>query len=262
MKINNIQIVLSCLITVTVVQSVVFLTITIYWSRFRNANNVPKTSQLCADCKDLVPEYDNSGIISQVEQFRTYPSLQCCGGTEDFLRLASQKVTKDTFYSRIRYMVTESVYSMCDSDVDQTPYVQAVGIRGYKPIGALNLLLWNENRKTVTQPSIHRITHLHEEGEIFIRRAGLYTVSSRLFLQANVTTLDGIFSHYIYVLSHKYGSWRMLTERKMLLGEHTKFSMINAVFKLDLHDRLSVAVTDMKNIDTNSDDNVFSVHFA
>ncbi|XP_052219229.1 uncharacterized protein LOC127836599 [Dreissena polymorpha] len=160
-------------------------------------------------------------------------------------------------------MVTGAVYQMCDSHVHHTRYVQAVGITGSKPVGGLYQLFWNENGKTVTQPSIQHITHLQDEGEIFIRHAGLYTVSSRIAIKTNDTTFDGIFSHFYYVLSHKYGTRRMLGERRTTLdGRYQTFSTFRSVYDLDLHDRLSIVINKPEHIDKQSNDNMFSVYFA
>ncbi|KAH3804875.1 uncharacterized protein LOC127836537 isoform X2 [Dreissena polymorpha] len=252
-----------CLITITIVQSVVFLVVTSNWTTIRRVNNEPNTVQLCTVCEVLVPMIDKNGIASQVAKLKEPPNLQCCGGAAEIITLSAQKQTADIFYKRIRYMVPEAVYKMCDSSVDQTPYVRAVGITGFKHVGALYQPLWNQNGQTVTQPSINHITHLQDEGEIFIRLAGLYMISSRLAIQTNASTIDSVFSHSIYVLSHKYGTRRLLGERRTtLFGGDQTVSTFTAVYSLDLHDRLSVGINNPEHIDAQSNNNTFSIHSA
>ncbi|KAH3804878.1 hypothetical protein DPMN_133170 [Dreissena polymorpha] len=167
------------LIVAMALLSLAWVIITVYWLRVRSVNQEPKPTQLCTDCEYLSTIYDTENINRQVEKLRTSHTAKCCAGIEEILNLALQKETSRKVYGPhmvcvLFLSVTEAVYNLCDSYKDQKPFVKAVGVLEVKRIGELFKLLWNEHGATIEGPSTQHITHITDEGEIFIRSAGHY----------------------------------------------------------------------------------------
>ncbi|KAH3722005.1 hypothetical protein DPMN_064954 [Dreissena polymorpha] len=166
------------------------------------------------------------------------------------------------FYLQSTHSYPHGINLLCNTHEQISPYAKLVGIIGTKPSEGLDTILWNKNGNTTVGPTIQDITHLHDVGEIFIRRPGNYVISVNLVTKMNASIPNQV-SHFIHVLSYKHGTQRVLAEQRMSLNAiHQRVSASRGVYRLDLHDRLSVASAHLEHIDVSSDDNVFSVNLS
>ncbi|KAH3722007.1 uncharacterized protein LOC127855163 [Dreissena polymorpha] len=261
-KRQHVLLLIECLFLV--LWSVILLGMTIHWRIRRDANPVYHTAELCVNCSELKPWYDPENGSRQVDELLQRDGKTCCGHADEILRYSARKQIMEEFYLQSTHSYPHGISLLCDTHEQIRPYAKLVGIIGTKPSEGLDKILWNKNGNTTVGPTIQDITHLHDDGVIVISRSGNYEVSVNLVTKTTAPTPNhGIVSYFIHVLSHRHGAQRILAERRMSFNAiHQSRSTFHGVYRLDLHDRLSVASAHLKHINISSDDNVFSVNLS
>ncbi|XP_052246526.1 uncharacterized protein LOC127855160 isoform X2 [Dreissena polymorpha] len=257
---QHVVLLIDCLLLV--LMSVILLGMTIHWRVRRDDNVVSHTAELCVNCTELKPWYDPEHSPRQVDELLQRDGNTCCGNADEILRYSARKQIMEGFYLQSTHSYPHGINLLCDTHEQISPYAKLVGIIGTKSSEGLDTILWNKNGNTTVGPTIQDITHLHDVGEIFIRRPGNYVISVNLVTKMNASIPNQV-SHFIHVLSYKHGTQRVLAEQRMSLNAiHQRVSASRGVYRLDLHDRLSVASAHLEHIDVSSDDNVFSVNLS
>ncbi|XP_052790449.1 uncharacterized protein LOC128224581 isoform X2 [Mya arenaria] len=240
-KCNSIDLKLHAVICIiaNIILAFAFLVLIIVWVVVRAPLTMPKESLTCIPC-DLMktnaitnpgPEPAGRSAIKQRDDG------MCCGPVERITQMLFQKEMTAQFQNSIS---SRSHYKV----------------------------LWNKNGRTFY---VNNCIHLELEGEIFVRKAGYYIVSSQLNLrrqkEASTSmneTRPTTFSHHVDLLSHKFGTTGSLMQTKNSIARNSVFftSFLSAVFKLNKNDRLSVSVSHPELLDINNPDDHFLVYYT
>ncbi|XP_052233282.1 uncharacterized protein LOC127846136 isoform X2 [Dreissena polymorpha] len=250
------------LVALTMIQAACFLIVASAWRYRRHMNADRVTPAVCLNNEtdiDVTKSGESNMIAEQTLKTKTH----CVNVQHKMIYEVNQTVTK--LYESGR-LDARAYSNLCNAFEDPIPYTRLVGINGSLSQEGNTTLLWNTLNQSVTVPNISYITHLEKEGQIMIRQAGLYIVSSNLVIDVNASSVafdTQTFIQYLLVLSHTYGSTRMLGEQRLnLSGRRQTSSYMKAVYELDRYDRLYIATTHMDLVDVSSKQNMFSVHFT
>ncbi|XP_052790450.1 uncharacterized protein LOC128224581 isoform X3 [Mya arenaria] len=238
---------------------------------------MPKESLTCIPC-DLMktnaitnpgPEPAGRSAIKQRDDG------MCCGPVERITQMLFQKEMTAQFQNSISSRSLLDIiedYVDCERETnDKKPIAKVVGVVEFKTsyiVDGHYKVLWNKNGRTFY---VNNCIHLELEGEIFVRKAGYYIVSSQLNLrrqkEASTSmneTRPTTFSHHVDLLSHKFGTTGSLMQTKNSIARNSVFftSFLSAVFKLNKNDRLSVSVSHPELLDINNPDDHFLVYYT
>ncbi|XP_052789368.1 uncharacterized protein LOC128223927 [Mya arenaria] len=260
------------LLILHIIQTCTFLGLISAW-RFKYSTSSPlETNRQCMACDDLKPPLynipDTDKDISALRQ--RHNSSLCCGAVQNIVQHLIKKEVSLKFYDTITAgssNILESFIHNCELEEDlKTPKAKLVGVVDSVPsfiVQGHAKLRWNKNNRTFTE---NNCIHLELEGEIFIRKPGYYIVSSTLNINAmrrNTTTET--FSHNVNLLSHRIGSTEVLMQRKRSITESDEgdfTSVMSAVFRLQMYDRISVSVSHQEYIARNSSTDNFIAYYT
>ncbi|XP_052817444.1 uncharacterized protein LOC128243608 [Mya arenaria] len=256
------------LVTLKIVQLLLLFILTVSW-RFHREPPPLESSTYCVPCNDITQPYNDTGNV--IDAWRQiYNDSVCCGPIRRVMELRIKKeMTKQYFennQANPSLLVGESFITDCDWVEIKTPTAKLVGVVDSVPsdiVQGHSKLRWNKNNRTFTS---NKCIHLELEGEIFVKRPGYYIVSSTLNVNTtgtNITTT--IFSHHVNLLSHKFGTTGVLMQHKRSIKESDNgvfTSLLSAVFKLHMHDRISVSVSDQNYFTRNFSNDQFTAYYT
>ncbi|XP_052783945.1 uncharacterized protein LOC128219856 [Mya arenaria] len=127
----------------------------------------------------------------------------------------------------------------------------------------LRKVRWKGNGASATYGDI---THLEEEGEIFIRQSGTYVVLSKLRINRDPSApFAAKLSHVLYLFSHRDGRKTVLMQRSRTLchkSDNQYDSFISAVFRFHKYDRISILTTHAQLLQIKDTENFFGVFYT
>ncbi|XP_052783948.1 uncharacterized protein LOC128219860 [Mya arenaria] len=232
-------------------------------------------TNMCMSCDDLQSFPGFPAVSSEdIDRLRSAKDQSsCCASTDEILRMRIQKKMDEQVYEYNSGLSAELITDIlgknnCDLvQLDENvPRAKVVGLVDH--VGSsfqtdLRKVRWNKNGASATNGDI---THLEEEGEIFIRQDGTYVVLSKLRIHRNPSApFTAKLSHVLYRFSHKYGSETVLLQRNRTLcrtSDDQYDSFISAVFRFHKYDRISIHTTHAQHLQVNDTENFFGVFYT
>ncbi|XP_052785425.1 uncharacterized protein LOC128221046 [Mya arenaria] len=258
------------LVTLIIVQSLLFLVLTVSWRIYKEPPPL-ESSTYCVPCNDIkqTNPYNVTGhVIDALRQI--YNESVCCGPIRDIMELRSKNEMTKQYVKNAQanpsQLVGESFITDCEWQGIKTPTGKLVGVVDSVPsdiVQGHSKLRWNKKGHTFTET---KCIHLELEGEIFIKKPGYFIVSS--MLNVNITGMNNTtttFSQSINLLSHKFGTTGSLMRRTRSIRKSKDCvftSFMSAVFKLQMHDRISVSVSDPNYLDLNYSNDHFTAYYT
>ncbi|XP_052790505.1 uncharacterized protein LOC128224621 [Mya arenaria] len=261
-------------IVASIILTLIFLVFIIMWSVIREPLTMSKESLACIPCNKM--EHSSNKNLDPAAGIKRRDDGMCCGSVESIAQMLFQKEMAVQYYyssSSGSLIDMAEVYADCERETnDKQPIAKVVGIVECTPsyiVEGHYKVLWNKNGRTFYA---NNCVHLQLEGEIFVRKAGYYIVSSQLNLRRRRSetntpineTRPTTFSHHVDLLSHMYGTTGVLMQTKKSIeinGVHFT-SFLSAVFKLNKYDRLSVSVSHPELLDFNNPNDHFLVYYT
>ncbi|XP_052789583.1 uncharacterized protein LOC128224026 [Mya arenaria] len=261
-------------IVASIILTLIFLVLITMWAVTRAPLTISKESSACIPC-DKMEHNSNENQDAEAAGIKRRDDGICCGPVETIAQILFQKEMAVQYYysSSSRSLIDMAeVYADCERETnDKQPMAKVVGIKEFTAsyiVDGHNKILWNKNGRTFYA---NNCIHLELEGEIFIRKAGYYIVSSQLNLRRRTETSIPMnetrpttFSHHVDLLSHKYGTNGVLMQTKKSIATNGVYftSFLSAVFKLNKYDRLSVSVSHPELLDINNPNDHFLVYYT
>ncbi|XP_052789381.1 uncharacterized protein LOC128223932 [Mya arenaria] len=264
-------------ITANIILTLAFLLLIIVWAVVRMPLTLSKESSACILC-----DRTKSNAYTNPDQEASGHSVikrrddgMCCGPVESIAQMLFQKEMAEYYYSSSSQSLIDIAeeYADCERKTnDKQPIAKVVGIVEFKPCYIVEghyRVIWNKNGRTFYS---NNCVHLELEGEIFVRQAGYYIVSSQLNLRRqmetstpNNETRPTTFIHQVNLLSHMYGTTGVLMQTMKSVERHTGYfftSLLSAVFKLNKNDRLSVSVSHPELLDIDNPNDLFLAYYT
>ncbi|WAR27911.1 hypothetical protein MAR_013615 [Mya arenaria] len=231
-------------------------------------------TNMCVSCDDLQSFPGFPAVASEdIDRLRSANNMSsCCSLTNEILRIQIQKMDEQV-YEYNSGLAAETITNILGKDNcdlvhldENVPRAKVVGVVDHVRSSFqtdLRKVRWKKNGASATYGDI---THLEEEGEIFIRQSGTYVVLSKLRIHRGPSApFTDNFSHVLYRFSHKYGSATVPMQRNRTMchaSDDQYDSFISAVFRFHQYDRISIHTTHAQNLQINDTENFFGVFFT
>ncbi|XP_052783935.1 uncharacterized protein LOC128219854 isoform X2 [Mya arenaria] len=263
------SILITCILCISFVSIISSLAIKISQKSIKYATN------MCVSCDELQSFPGFPAVASEdIDRIRSAKNKSsCCSSTDVILRMQIQKKMDEQVYEYNSGLATETITHILGKDNcdlvqldENVPRAKVVGVVDHVWSSFqtdLRKVRWKKNGASATNGDI---THLEEEGEIFIRQSGTYMVLSKLVIHRDPSAqVSANFSHVLYRSSHRHRSETVLLQRSRTLchasdGQYDSF--ISAVFRFNKFDRISIHNTHAQHLQINDTENFVGVFFT
>ncbi|XP_052782398.1 uncharacterized protein LOC128218750 [Mya arenaria] len=240
----------------------------------RSQRTIRRATNMCVSCDDLQSFPGFPGVASEgIDRLRSAKNKSsCCSSTDEILKLRIRKMMDEQVYEYNSGLPAEIVtISLGKNNCDLVPLdenmprAKVVGVVDHDRSSYQSdhwKVRWEKNGNATNG----KITHLEEDGEIFIRQPGTYVVLTKLRIHWDASApLTSDFSHVLYQFSNKYGSETVLMQKRRTLcgssdGQYDCF--MSAVFRFHEYDRISIHTTHAQHLQINETENFFGVFYT
>ncbi|WAR27924.1 hypothetical protein MAR_013628 [Mya arenaria] len=258
------NIVFTCILCISFVSIISLFPIKISQKSIKYATN------MCVSCDELQSFPGFPAVASEdIDRLRSAKNKSsCCSSTDEILRMRIRKVYE--YNSGLAAETITNILGKDNCDIfhpdENVPLAKVVGVVDHVRSSFqtdLRKIRWKKNGASATNGDI---THLEEEGEIFIKQEGTYVVLSKLRVHRDPSTpFAANLSHVLFRLTHKYESETVLMQRSRTLchaSDDQYDSFISAVFRFHKYDRISIHTTHAQHLQINDTENFFGVFFT